>query len=191
MPRGVKPSTWLRRPKCCGTPRDDNHLPVKTVAYIPPGRSLGAATFLALACNEIVMAPDAALADFAYLPREQLDDVKAMLLPLAREEGYPQVLFEATLTKDMVLYRVRTKDGEDRVVGENDAKNPAWQKISRLDPGPGGTLKVTAALADEFHIAQSTAIGSLEALHNYLGVDPQRRAHCPGRLARTGRRVLP
>ena len=43
--------------------------PVKLVAYVPPGRSLGAATFLALGCSEIVMGPGAALGDFEYLAK--------------------------------------------------------------------------------------------------------------------------
>ena len=76
---------------------------------MPPGRSSGAATFLALACNEIVMANDAALADFTYLPADQVDDVKTMLLPLAAEQGYPPLLFEATLSKDLALYRVQNR----------------------------------------------------------------------------------
>jgi membrane-bound serine protease (ClpP class) len=153
--------------------RDENRVPVKTVAYVPPGRSLGAATFLALACNEIVMARDAALADFAYLPAEQLDDVKAMLMPLAKDEGYPQLLFEATLTKGMVLYHVKTKEGQDRLVLEKDVKNSPWQLVRRLDPTPGKFLKVTAPLADDFHVAQSIDIGSLDALNAYLGLDAQ------------------
>src|SRR5579862_6588749 len=39
-------------------------LPVKTIAYVPSGRSLGAATFLAVGCSEIAMAPDARLGGF-------------------------------------------------------------------------------------------------------------------------------
>jgi membrane-bound serine protease (ClpP class) len=154
--------------------RDENRLPVKTVAYVPPGRSLGAATFLALACNEIVMARDAVLADFAYLPADQVDDVKTMLLPLAKEQGYPPLLLEATLSKDLVLYRVKTKESDERLVAEGDVKNPAWHKISRLDRPPAMFLKITAPLAEEFRIAQSTDIGSLDALNSYYGLDAQR-----------------
>ena len=156
------------------TLRDENNLPVKTVAYVPPGRALGAATFLALACNEIVMGRDAVLADFNYLPAEQADQVKAMLIPLAKEQGYPPLLFEAALTKGLVLYRVRTREGEDRLIAEADMKNPGLQKISRLDTDPKQLLKITAPLAEEFKIAQSTDVGSLEALYAYYGVDTQR-----------------
>ncbi len=154
--------------------RDDNELPVKTVAYLPPGCSLGAATFLALGCNEIVMAKDAALADFAYLPEDQREDVKAMLIPLAKEQGYPAVLFEAALTKGMVLYRAKTKDGEERVISEQELKDFTGQKISRLEQAPGGLFKITAPLANEFHVAQAADIDSLEALYTHYGIDPER-----------------
>jgi membrane-bound ClpP family serine protease len=154
--------------------RDDNQLPVKTVAYVPAGRSLGAATFLALACNEIVMARDAALADFTYLPTEQVEDVKAMLLPLVKEQGYPTLLFEAALDKRIVLYRAKTKEGDDRLVTENDLKNPDLQKISRLDRAPDSFLKITAPLAEEFGVAQSTAIATLEDLNAHYGLESQK-----------------
>jgi membrane-bound serine protease (ClpP class) len=164
--------------------RDDHQLPVKTVAYVPPGRSLGAATFLAVACNEIVMAKDAVVTDFSYLPADQLPDVKAMLLPLVKDQGYPALLFEATLDKDLVLYRVRTKEGEDLLVTERDLKNPgnranprnadAWHKVSRVDRAPGSLLRITAPLALEFRIAQSTDIASLDDLNAHYGLEPQK-----------------
>ncbi len=163
--------------------QDDNQLPVKTIAWVAPDRSLGAATFLALACNEIVMAPSAALADFSKIPADQIEDVKAMLLPLVKEQGYPALLFEATLSKDLALYRMKTNDGEDRLAGDNDWKNPGWRKISQVDRVPGQFLKITAPLAREFYIALDTDIASVDALHAYCRVDSQRVPHCPRRLA--------
>ncbi len=152
----------------------DNQFPAKTIAWVPPGRSLGAATFLALACNEIVMAKDAALADFSYLPANEVADVKAMLLPLAAEQGYSPVLFEATLNKDMALFRVRTRDGEERLVTEKELNNPAWQKNSRLDRPPGKFLILKAPLAEEFHVAQAADIGSADELYARYGLDAQK-----------------
>ena len=156
------------------TLRDDNQLPVKTIAWVPPGRSLGAATFLALACNEIVMASDGILADFSYLPADQVEDVKAMLLPLAKEQGYPPLLFEAAFSKDLILYRAKTKEGQERLVTDKDLKNSDWQKISRLERPPGKFLKINAPLAREFNIALDTDINSIEALNSYVRVDSQK-----------------
>jgi membrane-bound serine protease (ClpP class) len=147
---------------------------VTTVAWVPPGRALGAAAFLALACNKIVMAHDAVLADFSYLPSDQVDTVKAMLLPLVREQGYPMLLFEAALSKDMMLYRAKTKEGTDRLAVEADLKNPALRKVSALDRVPGEFLKITAPLAEEFRVAQSADIASLDGLNAYYGLDSRR-----------------
>jgi membrane-bound ClpP family serine protease len=75
-------------------------LPVKTIAYVPPGRSLGAATFLALGCSEIAMAPDAKLGGFAYLANldpQELAVKRKMLVDLARLQGYPSAPFQAML----------------------------------------------------------------------------------------------
>jgi membrane-bound ClpP family serine protease len=152
--------------------RDDNNLPLKTVAYVPPGRSLGAATFLALACYELVMAPDAVLADFNYLPADQVDDVKAMLLALVKDQGYPPLLFEAALTKDMVLYHVKTKEGQDRLVTQAEVKDLPWH--SRIEAPKGQLLKINATLARTFHVAQASDIDSLSALYTYCRVDPQK-----------------
>ena len=86
-------------------------LPVKTIAYIPPKRALGAATFLALGCSEIVMSHDAVLGDFDYLKNssEKLNAARDMLVRLAEERGYPADLFQATMQADVELYRVRSK----------------------------------------------------------------------------------
>ena len=75
-------------------------LPVKTIAYVPPGKSLGAATFLAVGCSEIVMAPDARLGGFDYLSNldaKELAVKKNMLVDLALAQGYPIAPFQAML----------------------------------------------------------------------------------------------
>src|SRR4029077_16004770 len=125
-------------------------------------------------CNEIVMARDAVLADFSYLPADQVDDVKTMLLPLVKEQGYPPLLFEAALSKDLVLYRVKTKQGEDLLIAAKHVENPAWHTISRLDRAPNSFLKITPPLAGEFGVAPSTDIASLDDLHAHYGLESNR-----------------
>src|SRR5204862_2231689 len=83
--------------------------PVRTIAWIPPGKSLGAATFLALGCSEILMGRDSALSDFRYLRAEDRKALVDVLLPLAKSQGYPPALFQATLEPNMKLVRVRSK----------------------------------------------------------------------------------
>ncbi|MCI0640114.1 MAG: hypothetical protein L0Y72_29150 [Gemmataceae bacterium] len=162
--------------------RDANDRPVKTVAYLPPGRVLGAATFLALGCMEIVMAGDAALGDFSYLGDDQLQSARDMLLPLVKEQGYPPALFEATLQRDLVLFRVKAKSNpsEVRLVSEVElkkdaaSKNPQWDSFGRLERDAGKNLKIDATLAREFRIAQATGLNSLDELFTYFGLDSQR-----------------
>src|SRR5581483_1529326 len=163
---------WLRDLK------DNNNIPVKTVAYVPPGRTLGAATFLALRCNDIVMAKDAALGDFSYLLQEKetkaedLQRLRSMLVPLAKEQGYPPRLFEATLDPDMVLYRVkdRADPSDERLVTEQEldkdkqAAQPRWHSMGRLSRPEGKLLKISADLAREWRVAPYADVETLPAL---------------------------
>jgi membrane-bound serine protease (ClpP class) len=175
---GPSKANWLRN-----LHEETGGLPVKTVAWIPPGRSLGAATFLALGCQEIVMAKDAVLGDFDYLLRERADalpDVKANLVDLAREQGYPEKLFEAMADPDLVLYRARSKTNpnEFRLVSdkqlEEDArsKEPKWHNLGRIDKPDGKLLKVDARMAREWSVAQFTDIDTPEALYALYNLDP-------------------
>jgi membrane-bound ClpP family serine protease len=163
-------------------------VPVKFVAWVPPARSLGAATFLALACSEIVMGTDAALSDFNYLSDEEHAETRRraaeMIAPLAREQGYPPLLFQATLEPDLTVVRVKAKNNpsHEQLITEQDferdqqSAKPRWNSFGRLVPGDGGGLKVTANLAREWRVAQATDIDTLDALYAWSGLsaDTQR-----------------
>jgi membrane-bound serine protease (ClpP class) len=141
--------------------------PVKTVAYVPPGRSLGAATFLALGCSEIVMGSNSALGDFDALRNAAEKDLtprRDMLVQLAEEQGYPKLLFQATLDRGLVLYRAQaardpgvfqliTQEEKD----QDEARPPEkrhWALAARLLPARAGELlKVTATLAKQWGVA--------------------------------------
>jgi membrane-bound serine protease (ClpP class) len=155
--------------------------PVKTIAYIPPGAALGAGTYLALACNEIVMASNATLADFNYLkqePAEALRRREEMLVALAREQDYPELLFQATLTPGLVLYRVRASgdpndeqlitEAEYRIDQEGAKK---WRSLGRLEPADGDMLTIPASLAQSWRIAQATDVDTVEQLYAAYGLD--------------------
>jgi membrane-bound ClpP family serine protease len=161
---------------------DQGMLPVKTIAYVPPGRSLGAATFLALGCNDIVMAQNAFLGDFSYLADKTTDALKpkrAMLVELAKQQGYPPLLFEAMLDPDLVLYRVQSRadPGAYQLVTEGQLKQderkqePAWHAAGRIDKPEGQFLKLDAKLAKEWGVAQYS-VDSLESLYALYDLDP-------------------
>jgi membrane-bound ClpP family serine protease len=172
--------------------RDNSgNLPVKTVAYIPPGRSLGAGTFLALGCSEIVMARDAVLGNFDYLKGQSPEALKAkrdMLVRLAADRGCPPLLFEAMLDPNLSLYRVHSKTdpGDFRVVREEEvladarSAHPRWVPEGRLPKPPGEFLKLDAALAAEWGVASHGDVDTPEALYAAAEIDDPARV----RLAR-------
>ncbi len=169
---------------------DRGQLPIKTVAWIPPGRALGAATFLAVGCNELVMGKDSVLGDFDYLnelqakkPQERAEIIerltkelkpkREMLVQLAKDQGYPPALFEAMLDWNITLYRVRSKlDATDlRVVTEEqyneDAKSkvPQWFNEGRLDKPEGQFFKLTAREAKILRLVDNIEVNSLDDLY--------------------------
>lgn len=156
--------------------------PIKTVAWVPAGASLGAATFLALGCSEIVMAESAVLGDFSYLredKNDELDKRRTMLVQLAKEQGYPPLLFEATLDPKLVLYRaVSTNDpGSQKLMTEAEMEKdklsakPQWRNLGRIDRPDGQFLKIPASLAGQWGIANATNLDTVEALYAHYGLD--------------------
>jgi membrane-bound serine protease (ClpP class) len=153
--------------------------PVRLVAWIPPGKSLGAATFLALGCSEILMGRDTALSDFRYLPAEERKTVADMLLPLAKSQGYPPLLFQASLEKELKLARVRAKnDGPAQLIrltefdADQKSDMPRWTNLGLiLATEPGGLLRITPAMAREFQINSAPDVDTLEALYAAVGVE--------------------
>lgn len=162
---------------------DEQGLPVKTVAYVPPRRSLGAATYLALGCHEIVMARDAVLGDFNYLADKSPESLKPrrdMLVKLARDQDYPPLLFDAMLHPGLVLYRVQSKtDPSDyRLLTENELKKdaasaaPRYNQVGRIDSPPGELFKLNAKLAREWDVVQANDVESPETLYPLYNLEP-------------------
>jgi membrane-bound ClpP family serine protease len=142
--------------------------PVKTVAYVPPGRSLGAATFLALGCSEIIMGDNSALGDFDSLRNAREDDLKPLrdtLEELASEQGYPPLLFRATLKKDVVLYVTQSGRWTQIVTEE--------QLEGRIPVQPGQLLKVSTALAKRCGVALDRVdAASVDEVYRHYDLDP-------------------
>ena len=186
----------------------DKHgaFPIKKIAYIPRGRSLGAACFLAVACDEIVMGTGAAVADFNYLAGEKSDALEVRrraLAPLLEEQGYvepllkrknaqkdkgangdsyyPSPVFEAALTRNLALVRIRLQGGDTRLVTEPQFKEnqqgagPRWDMLGRIAPGPDEVfVRIGEDLAREARLVRATDIDSVESLYVYYGLDLER-----------------
>jgi membrane-bound ClpP family serine protease len=152
-------------------------MPVKFVAYLPPGKALGAATYLALGCSEIVTGPGAALGDFAYLNQQNESDLKVKgetLARLANRNGYPGALFRATIDATVKVYRIEANDrpGEVAYVTEQDWEReqnnvpPRWNEKAILKTlvvkNNGnfvkiqGDMLVTSGVVDRGHDAVDT-----------------------------------
>lgn len=168
---------WIRELK-----DDSGTRPIKTVAYVPARVALGAASFLALAATEIVMAPDAVLADFTYLKDEPADQLKArrtMLGDLARQQGYPELLFEAALDPDLILQRVKVKNNPAvarllRFDPRAKGPDPHWENHGLIERGADSFLRITAPLAQEWRVALSTTMDTDAKLYEYYGLEPNR-----------------
>jgi membrane-bound serine protease (ClpP class) len=157
-------------------------LPVRTIAYVPPGRSLDAALFLALGCNEIVCSKSAILGDFNNLEdksEEAIRPKREMLVKRAQEQGYPPILFEALLQPQLVLYRVQSRadPGDYRLISEAELKQdqkqdrPRWIASGRIDH-PGATfLKLDASLAREFGVVSYNDVETPDVLFQHYGID--------------------
>jgi membrane-bound serine protease (ClpP class) len=154
---------------------DTGEFPVRTIAYVPKGRKVGAATFLALGCGEIVMGSDSVLGDFEYLKGNNDDDhanLRRNLAELAQKQGYPPAVFEAMLDRKAVLIQVtsRLDPNDSQIVHEKDwladkkSANPKWQGGRRVNETEGEYFKLTAATAHDLGIVQHADVNTTDDL---------------------------
>ncbi|MEW6356837.1 MAG: NfeD family protein [Planctomycetota bacterium] len=91
-------------------------LDIRTVAYIPD-KAISAGAMIAVACNEIVMGTHSLIGDcepivphpeqgMLTLPEKTQSFLRARLGSLAERNGYPVLLVEAMVTKEMEVYQV-------------------------------------------------------------------------------------
>ncbi|OWK38059.1 NfeD family protein [Fimbriiglobus ruber] len=149
------------------------------VAFIPD-RAPDTAAVIALGCAEIVMskrtdaksvgedaAPEAEFGDFdtpvgkAIGPNVEF--WVASLRELAEAQGYPQILVDGMLKKDIEIVRVHKKDRSvrrlmtDAEFQEDKAKGAAAEWVFEASVKPKGQyLKLTASKAEELGLARFT-----------------------------------
>jgi membrane-bound ClpP family serine protease len=161
---------------------DGGVLPVKTIAYVPPGRSLGAATFLAVGCSEIAMAPDARLGGFDYLQSATPGDravKQTALADLARQQGYHVAFFQAMLDPKLSVYlcRHRTRTGTLALRTDADLaqKDNDWVAQKLVVAGDKDEFfSLDAKTAHQYGIARYADITSPEVLYERYRFDPTR-----------------
>jgi membrane-bound ClpP family serine protease len=161
---------------------DQGKFPVVTIAYIPKAAP-GAATILALGCTEIVMGRGASIGDFekVYRPQgvelkpEKYEMVRAALVGLAQEQGYPALLAQGMLDRDLCILQVRSKKGRSdfRLMTEEEWKADGGQEWinSATVKSRGKFLTLSAEQARDYGLARDVVddfshLCRLEGLEN-------------------------
>ncbi len=150
----------------------------RTVAYIPQ-QARAEAAFVALACDQIVMAPAAVLGGMGEgAPSDnEIKLAAASLRDIARRKGYPPALAAAMVDPDVTPYRyTRVKDGlVDYFTPEEMAADPdaaAWQQGAEIGKR-GQPLELAGEDAEQYGIARHLAkdFNEFKALYGLEG-DP-------------------
>ena len=144
--------------------------PLLIVGFIPE-QAPDAATFLALACTDIVMsrrkdagsgdeAKEAELGDFENFikanPRS-VDGHRKSLKELAEQQGYPGILIDGMFDRDLVIVRVKAKtDKTQRRLmsgADYEAEKEKWDHEGTIK-SKGQLLKLSATRAAELGVAR-------------------------------------
>jgi len=158
--------------------KNDDNDPVWTVAFIP-NRAADLATFIAFACSEIVMykgsdpSREATIGEFEIFlnaaakmgdPANNINFIKPNLVEIAKLQGYPPLIVEAMLDKEMTLLQVRDKskagNAHELMTGRDfeqaKQRKDAQIVLIKTLKQPGSLLTLNATLAKELRIVQTT-----------------------------------
>ena len=188
--------------------KGESGLPVMTVAFVPYSAP-DTAMFLALGCNEIVMAKLATLGDFSGLmkppppprrgqpppPPIDLGPVRDSLVHLAEQQGYSGAIIRGLFDKDLELIRAKRATGsaqERRFLTPTELQEkeptgePMWVAEDTVKH-PGKLLVLTTDVAPSLGIARYV-VGKPEDINDvyrHYGVEPNAvRAAMPDWLDR-------
>ncbi len=142
----------------------------KTIAFIPT-KAISAGSLIAISCNEIYMAPQAELGDCEpIVPSseggyktvgEKIQTVlRTKFRKFAEKNGYPVLLAEAMVTKEIEVYRVVTEERPDgfyisgRELKEMNEEEKKKFKSRKLIIEEGKLLTMHAKEAYEYQFAK-------------------------------------
>lgn len=152
---------------------------VRTVAFVNK-QACGATAFVALACDEILVHPDAKFGDCSALLASMnsgrpgfVRDVSKELQALAEGNGYPPALAVGVVDSESVVHEV-TDPGTGRITTISDAELQAaapgtWRPI-RVVKQKGDLVTLTGRQMREFGFA-TAEVDEFAALCEYLGVE--------------------
>lgn len=174
-------------------PGDDAILIVGVI----PDKAPDTAAVIALGCSEIVMskrkdAPpsggdtpnEAELGDFeGFLSRkgeaEKVDFWVNSLRQLASDQGYPPILVEGMLRRDMEIVRVKSRTDRTKkrlmTAEEFAAEKANWETDGAVVKAKGQLLKLSATRAEELGVARHTTDSRDPAeVYARYGIDPSK-----------------
>ncbi|MBZ0107850.1 MAG: hypothetical protein K8F52_04205 [Candidatus Scalindua rubra] len=142
----------------------------KTIAFIPT-KAISAGSLIAISCNEIYMSPQAELGDCEpIVPTseggyktvgEKIQTVlRTKFRKFAEKNGYPVLLAEAMVTKEIEVYRVVTEEKPEgfyitgRELKEMNEEEKKKFKSKKLIIEEGKLLTMHAKEAYEYHFAK-------------------------------------
>ena len=154
-----------------------------TVAFIPREAISGAA-IVALACDEILMAPEARLGDagqimlgednaFRYVPEKERSLLARQVRDLAEATGRPPALAEAMVDMELTVYQVRNrKTGEEAFLSDPEIQSQAapedWEKVQRVhESREDHFLTVNGERAIELTLAEGSALNRQDLVKRY------------------------
>src|SRR3989338_8259851 len=115
----------------------------RTVAYIP-SKAISAGSLITLSCNEIVMGPQAELGDCEpIIPAMEGgyqtagENIQTLLRTkfrkFADKNGYPPLLAEAMVTKEMEVYQIFTEEApQGRFITSKELKDMSQQESDKI-----------------------------------------------------------
>lgn len=155
----------------------------KTIAYIPY-KAISAGSLITLACSEIVMGPQAELGDCEpIIPAmeggyqtagEKIQTLlRAKFRKFADKNGYPALLAEAMVTKEMEVYQIFTDEApQGRFITSKELKDMSEEeaakiKSKKLIVEAGKLLTMTSKEAKEYGFAKAIVDNRKELLELY------------------------
>ena len=151
--------------------------PERTFAYVEK-RAISAGALIALSAGTLVMKENTLIGDCAPMLQtgegmkeagEKMQTVlRAQFRTLARRNGYPEVLAEAMVSKDMEVVRI-TLDGKERYMDRGDYEEmPAEEKAritgTKTVVAKGELLTMDAAEAEALGFSRTSVTGLSAAL---------------------------
>ena len=146
---------------------------VKTIAYLPDGAQ-GHAVLVALACEEIVMSPDALLGPVAPNKKRADDTVRAAYKDIAgRRRTVPPPLALALVDPSLRVVRVITEVGDQIVLSERVPDLREEVQVFQVEDIGARPLVLSGRRCREIGVVQLLVKGTTD-LARSLDIDPER-----------------